>query len=171
MARPWQEVYTTQRKHVLGDSLIIIIEKSAGAGGSWPNAPVGSACRRRGASDSARQARFRKADGAGGERGPGRPSGSWLPARRGLARTSSLANLAARACGLGWRWWEGGVHRGAQDCAGAWAQRRAHRPGECGSCAHRWARGSTALARIPGREEGREREGYFHVSAQGAEQQ
>lgn len=39
---------------------------------------MGSACRRRGASDAARQAGFRKAGGAGGERGRERP---WLRGR------------------------------------------------------------------------------------------
>ncbi|KAL4685804.1 hypothetical protein H8959_001401 [Pygathrix nigripes] len=53
-----------------------------------------------GASDTARQARFLRADSAGGERGPGRPSRAWLPARRGLARRPALAT-SALGCGLG----------------------------------------------------------------------
>lgn len=58
-----------------------------------------------GASDTARQARFLRADSAGGERGPGRPSRAWLAARRGLARSPTLAT-SALGCGLG-RWSQG----------------------------------------------------------------
>ncbi|XP_063653977.1 uncharacterized protein LOC101059267 isoform X2 [Pan troglodytes] len=53
-----------------------------------------------GASDTARQARFLRADSAGWERRQGRPSRAWLPAGGVLARRPALAT-SALGCGLG----------------------------------------------------------------------